>query len=310
MKNGDFVQQEEFESFVSVQEKNGSFLCGGTLLDRDFVLTTASCLTQPNFSTYPTEELMVWSDINNVQNNTGKKSVMQIFIHPNFDPVNLTNDIAMLKIDPFEPGSKTETLTAIEPVQTNATDCKVIGWGQGPDGQFLYKINVELQLPATCASTYPLFNGGDNALCVKGANNSCIEDSASALMCNNEVVGILSFGYGCSDLTKPNVFTDVSKYNEWIDDNFRSVAAEDDQLATTTTTGESGTTVTSPPFNFARGDAATTTESGPLEPSTVTSASVSFRTEDPLNQPDLDNRDYDNNMGVNDTNEDDQPLQG
>lgn len=318
VKNADFVQQEEFQSFVSVQSKNGSFLCGGTLLDRDFVLTTASCLTKPDTTGYSTDELMVWSDINNIKNDTGKKEVTKIFVHPAFDPTNLTNDIAMLRIDPFAPGLKTETLTAIEQPPLNSTNCKIIGWGQGAEGQFLYKITAEIQDFTECGVNYLQFTGGDTAICVQGVNNSCIEDSASALMCSDEIVGVLSFGYGCSDASKPNVFTDVSKFNEWIDDNFR--ASPDNELSTTTTvqsttsetvsTEEGVSTVTSPSFNFARGDVATITEAASYEPSTVTSVPVSFRTEDPINQPDLNEENEGLNPGTNETEENNSPLEG
>lgn len=265
--------QEEFESFVSVQKNNGTFLCGGTLLDRDFVLTTASCLTKADSTGYTPEELMVWSDINNVNNDTGKKTVAQVFLHPDFDPVTLNNDIAMLKIDPFAPGHKTETLTAIEPPPSNVTECKVIGWGQGLDGQFLYKIDAKLESDDKCLRAYQ-GSYTDNQICVSGVNGACLEDSASALMCNDEIVGVLTFGYGCTDTSRPNVFTDVSKYNEWIDDNFRTVP-------TTTELPKDQSTVTSPSFTVAQREDRTTLENDYTSSTTVP---VDSRAEDDVLQ--------------------------
>lgn len=42
------VQRNEFSSFVSIQTEYGQHICGGMLLDIDFVITTASCLLKKN----------------------------------------------------------------------------------------------------------------------------------------------------------------------------------------------------------------------------------------------------------------------
>lgn len=44
--NGAIVRKGEFQNFVSIQTKTGMHLCGAMMLDVDFVVTTASCLTK------------------------------------------------------------------------------------------------------------------------------------------------------------------------------------------------------------------------------------------------------------------------
>lgn len=36
---------------------------------------------------------------------------------------------------------------------------------------------------------------------------------------NNELIGITSWGNGCANTNRPIVFTDVSKYKDWIESN-------------------------------------------------------------------------------------------
>lgn len=44
--SGTVVRKGEFQNFVSIQTKTGNHLCGGVMLDFDFIITTASCLTK------------------------------------------------------------------------------------------------------------------------------------------------------------------------------------------------------------------------------------------------------------------------
>jgi hypothetical protein len=43
-------------------------------------------------------------------------------------------------------------------------------------------------------------------------------DNGGPLVCDNSLAGIISFGYGCSYKNYPSVYTEVSKYLKWIED--------------------------------------------------------------------------------------------
>lgn len=55
--NGAVVRKGEFKNFVSIQTKTGSHLCGAMMLDVDFVITAASCLTKILNKEYQTSEV-------------------------------------------------------------------------------------------------------------------------------------------------------------------------------------------------------------------------------------------------------------
>lgn len=55
---GSIVRKGEFKNFVSIQTKTGNHICGATMLDVDFIITTASCLTKSlNREPYTTSEV-------------------------------------------------------------------------------------------------------------------------------------------------------------------------------------------------------------------------------------------------------------
>lgn len=94
-----------------------------------------------------------------------------------------------------------------------------------------------------CNATIYQGNLGENLLCgtVLGSENLCQKNSGSSLICNNNLAGLLSFGTECCDpRSNLGMYVDISKYNTWIDEVFRSVvnhddaSEEDDKISPTT----------------------------------------------------------------------------
>lgn len=46
------------------------------------------------------------------------------------------------------------------------------------------------------------------------------------MICNNELAGIVSFGMGCASQFTPNVYTDVSRYRDFIDSSMKYIGGE------------------------------------------------------------------------------------
>jgi secreted trypsin-like serine protease len=53
-------------------------------------------------------------------------------------------------------------------------------------------------------------------------------DSGGGLMCQNQISGIVSFGFGCGRRNFPGAYVDVSRYNNWISDCVNSNLEHDD----------------------------------------------------------------------------------
>ena len=50
-----------------------------------------------------------------------------------------------------------------------------------------------------------------------GDNGMCNGDAGGPLVCNGELQGIVSSGYGCAESNFPDLFTRVCEYVEWIE---------------------------------------------------------------------------------------------
>lgn len=59
----------------------------------------------------------------------------------------------------------------------------------------------------------------DGMLCagyMNGERDACSGDSGGPLVCNNQLVGITSFGLGCAIKGFPGIYTNVAYYYDWL----------------------------------------------------------------------------------------------
>nr|XP_028702414.1 putative trypsin-6 [Macaca mulatta] len=73
---------------------------------------------------------------------------------------------------------------------------------------------------ARCKLSYP-FRITSNMFCVgflEGGKDSCQGDSGGPVVCNGQLQGIVSWGYGCALKRRPGVYTKVYNYVDWIKD--------------------------------------------------------------------------------------------
>ena len=211
----------KYDFMVSLQTNSGYHFCGGSLVREDWVITAAHCVQGDSPS-----QVKVKIGLHNVNGTAGSitRSVSQIIIHPSYSSWSLNNDYAILRLSQpvtnFEPIQLcTDTSHDEEPVMATT-----MGWGATQSGGWGSNILLEVDVPFddSCGN-YSNSDITNNMVCAgynTGGYDSCQGDSGGPLIMTNsdgeyELIGIVSWGYGCAEPGYPGVYAKVHSRLDW-----------------------------------------------------------------------------------------------
>lgn len=231
---GTEVSIVQFPWQVSIRTaKRGSHFCGGSLLNTRFVITAGHCVKD-----------QVASGINIAVGSTSLKSlspngktinVKKIYLHENYSPINLNDDIAIIELEESISEAKNLHFPFIRgvclPKMNEEFDGKstVSGWGRTSEATYgstdhLRAVDVLLMTDDACRKDYGKSKIYDSMICAgynEGGRDACQGDSGGPLvkLIDNRAVllGVVSWGYGCARPGNPGVYTQVSRYIDWIE---------------------------------------------------------------------------------------------
>ncbi|KAG7487313.1 hypothetical protein MATL_G00021760 [Megalops atlanticus] len=219
---------------VSLQMERYGHVCGASLIASRWLLSAAHCFQDSDAIKY--SDVRSWKAylgmrvMNTVSNAVATRLIRRIVLHAQYDQFTSDYDIALLELSApvfFSEWVQPVCLPAPSHTFSSTASCFVTGWGvlmeDGELASLLQEATVKIISHNTCNKLY------DDAvtprmLCagnLQGGVDACQGDSGGPLVCQEKgrrwfLAGIVSWGEGCARQNRPGVYTQVTKFSEWV----------------------------------------------------------------------------------------------
>ncbi|TRZ09834.1 hypothetical protein HGM15179_017268 [Zosterops borbonicus] len=214
---------------IQVTLENGTWhMCSGTLINHRWVLTTARCFTTAG-------DIQKWkvvlgaTDLSQPGREAQVFSIKRIVKHRHYDHDSERNNIALVELQPpvecnnyIQLGCVPDSSLEVSELKT----CYMAGWRASPESGECPEAKVRLIDVQLCNSSR--WYGGavhPQDLCAgypRGGIDTCQGDIGGPLICKDHVgdyfwlVGLASWGKGCTGEKRPGVFTSTQHFRGWI----------------------------------------------------------------------------------------------
>lgn len=217
-----------------------NFLCGAAIIDDKHLVTAAHCFSTRGGRHVQSARYAVRVGSSNVMQGT-LHLIESITVHPQYLPAQHYNDIAVIRLkEPISFNANTRpiclpTSDEIRRQRLQGRDVTVTGWGDvefgGKSASVLREVTVQVVDVPSCDESYKDLRGRAfprgitrQFICAgtpEGGKDACSRDSGGPLMLLEKgvyfLVGVVSFGFQCAREGYPGVYTRVTHYLDWLE---------------------------------------------------------------------------------------------
>ncbi|CAG5110603.1 Oidioi.mRNA.OKI2018_I69.chr2.g4987.t1.cds [Oikopleura dioica] len=239
--------QWPFITRLTVETDAGQALCGGTIIDNNWILTAAHCCDGANSIDATFGDLSQ----NSVDSREFTLRSSKIIKHPRYRASNLRYDVCLVKLSgdiiASDPDESVKIACLTDHLPQQGSDCWIAGWGNtqssGTVSNKLKQAHVTVMEKDYCIenSNYGASDLKSEMICAgkldnnddgltDGGVDSCQGDSGGPLICaingRASLVGVVSWGNGCASEGFPGVYSSAAfkgTYN-WIRRTVRPTA--------------------------------------------------------------------------------------
>ncbi|KAF8791068.1 Trypsin-1 like protein [Argiope bruennichi] len=212
-------------------------ICGASILTPNWAVTAAHCIA----GGYATSYRVMAGAMNISKRATPTTHLAIPIVHEGYNPMaSLKNDIALLRLTtPIDIIGSDGLVNGVclppKEMADNVTGMGTVsGWGTTSQGgslsDQLQAVDVPILTDEKCKEVYK-DNYESTMLCAgyeEGGRDSCQGDSGGPFVQKSSdgtsnLIGIVSWGYGCAQPNYPGVYTETAHYLDWIARTMRTV---------------------------------------------------------------------------------------
>ncbi|XP_075148317.1 chymotrypsin-2 [Haematobia irritans] len=203
---------------VSIQSIFGTHLCGGVIIDEQWILTAAHCVQD-----YPLDVLRVIAGTNNWTQPGSIRELKMAIPHCGHDQPEYHNDIAVVYLDePLVFDNLTQKVELSRHTLEKGDVVTLTGWGStrlnGYPPDLLQKLDLNFVPHEECVEKWDNDEGvGVGHICTltQEGEGACNGDSGGPLVHNGKLVGLVNWGAPCAR-GKPDMHASTVYYYDFI----------------------------------------------------------------------------------------------